>query len=134
MSTFIYTAKRSLIPGHIADQTYTLDIEATSAPKNRTVDKSEVRAKGGVTETLYHSADTEWSITFEPVSGAKLDALTEFLHSTESGESFQMQIYNTSSSFVSAMRSDDGYALQEFMLVGAETRDLFQTSISVRAV
>lgn len=134
MSTFIYTAKRSLIPGHTAGLVYALELEATSAPKSRQVVKNEVRARGGATETLYHRADVQWSVTFEPVNGVRLQQLVEFLDSTESGESFQMQLYNTASTFVSVLRADDGYSLQEFMLVGSETRDWFQTSIAVRAV
>lgn len=134
MATFIYTAKRSLRPGSIVNLTYQLDIHTVASPKRRQVDKSEVRAKGGATETLYHHADSEWSITFEPVSGQRLDALIEFLDSTESGESFQMQIYSSQSSFTAVMRSDDGYELEEFMPIGQERRDLFQTRMTVRAV
>lgn len=134
MGTFIYTAKRSLIGSHIVDQNYHLEINATTAPRSRRTEKSEVRAKGGATETLYHRADREWTITFEPVNGVRLDALIEFLDSTESGEPFQMQLYGTESSMTSVMRSDDGYELQPFMPVGNERGDWFQVSISVRAV
>lgn len=134
MATFLYTAKRSLQPGNIVNAQYQLEIHTTTSSRRRQVEKSEVRARGGATETLYHRADREWSIAFEPVSGARLDALIEFLDSTESGETFQMQIYSTQSSFVSVMRSDDGYELEEFMPVGSERRDLYQTRITVRAV
>lgn len=133
MSTFIYTAKRSLLQGHIADVQYEIEIGAVTAPKRRSVDKTTVRARGGATETLYYHADREWSITFEPVRGSKLDELIEFLDSTESGESFQMWIYGTESSPTTVLRSDDGYDLQEFMMLGAERSDWFQASIAVRA-
>lgn len=134
MTTLIFTLKRSLLPGHIVDQQHELEIDATAAQLNRRVDKTEVRAKGGATETLYHRADREWSVTFEPVSGSRLDELIEFLDSTESGEPFSMQLYGTESAMTAVMRSDDGYSLQEFMRVGSERGDYFQASITVRAV
>lgn len=134
MATFVFTLKRSLLVGHIADTQHQLDIGITAAPRARRVEKSEVRAKGGATETLYHRADREWSITFEPVNGFRLEELIEFLDSTESGESFLMQLYGTEPALTEVKRADDGYQLQEFMMTGAERTDYFTTTISVRAV
>jgi hypothetical protein len=134
MADFRYIAKRSTQPHHIVDQQYTIEIGVSSEQRSRRVDKTEVRARGGATETLYHKADREWSITFQPVKGDELDQLLEFLDSTESGEPFEMRLYGTESSFVTVKRTDEGYDLQEFMRVGSERGDWFQTSINVRAV
>lgn len=134
MADFRYTAKRSVLPDHIIDQSYMLDIGITTEQRTRRVDKTEVRARGGATETLYHKADREWSITFEPVNGDRLNQLIEMLDSTESGEPFEMRLYGTEASFTTVKRSDDGYSLQEFMRVGSERSDWFTVSISVRAV
>lgn len=134
MAEFRYTAKRSTLPDHIVDQQYMIEIGVVSGAKpRRSVDKTEVRAKGGATETLYHKADREWTITFEPVNGDRLNQLLEFLDSTESGEAFEMRIYGTEATFTSVKRIDEAYELQEFMMVGSERSDWFQTSISVRA-
>lgn len=134
MADFRYTAKRSTLADHIVNQQYMIEIGVTSEQRSRRVDKTEVRARGGATETLYHKADREWSITFEPVAGDRLNQLIEFLDSTESGEAFEMRLYGTESSFTTVKRIDEGYSLQEFMRVGSERGDYFQTTISVRAV
>lgn len=135
MADFRYTAKRSMLPDHIVNLQYMLEIGVVSGARpRRSVDKTEVRAKGGATETLYHKADREWTLTFEPVNGDRLNQLVEFLDSTESGESFGMRVYGTEASFITVKRIDEGYDLSEFMLVGAERSDYFQATISVRAV
>jgi hypothetical protein len=134
VADFIYTAKRSVLADHIIDQQYMIEIGITDEQLSRSIEKSEQRAKGGATETLYHRADREWSITFEPVSGDRLNQLTEFLDSTESGESFGMRLYGTESTFTSVKRSDSGYSRQSFMRQGSERADMFQFTINVRAV
>lgn len=134
MAHFRYTCKRSALQNHIIDQQYELEIGATSAPKSRIVERTDVRAAGGATESLYHRADREWSVTLQPVNGDRMDELTEFLESTESGEAFEMRIYGTESSFTTVKRTDKGHQWQEFLMVGSERDDWFQTSISVRAV
>lgn len=134
MADFIYTAKRSVLADHIIDQQYTLEIGVSNEQRSRSVDKTTVRARGGATETLYHKADREWTITFQPANGDLLDQLVEFLDSTESGEPFEMRLYGTEASFTTVKRIDEGYTLQEFMRVGSERGDWFTTQISVRAV
>jgi hypothetical protein len=134
VADFRYTCKRSALPHHIIDQEYEIEIGVTDEQMSRSVDKSEQRAKGGATETLYHRADREWSITFEPVSGDRMDELLEFLDSTESGQPFDMRLYGTEPGFTTVKRSDNGYSRQSFMRQGSERADLFQFTISVRAV
>ena len=80
MAEFRYTCKRSNLPDHIIDRQYTIDIGTTAGAGRASprLEKNEVRARGGATETLYHKADREWSLTFEPVNGDKLNQLIEF--------------------------------------------------------
>lgn len=136
MADFRYTCKRSNLAEHIIDRQYMIEIGTTqgAGPPSRRVDKTEVRAKGGATETLYHKADREWTLTFEPVNGDRLKQLLEFLDSTESGEVFDMRLYGSEASFTTVKRSDDGYDPQPFMPVGSERGDWWQFTISVRAV
>jgi hypothetical protein len=136
VAEFRYTAKRSVLADHIIDRQYMIEIGTTAGagPASRRVDKTEVRARGGATETLYHKADREWSLTFEPVNGDRLNQLIEFLDSTESGEAFEMRLYGSESSFTTVKRSDEGYDPQSFMPVGSQRGDWWQISISVRAV
>jgi len=134
VADFRYTCKRSQLPDHIIDQEYMLEIGLSNEQRSRSVDKTGVRARGGATETLYHKADRQWTITFQPVNGDLLDQLVEFLDSTESGEAFDMRLYGTEAEFTTVKRADDGYTLQEFMRVGSERGDWYTTQISVRAV
>jgi hypothetical protein len=134
VADFRYTCKRSNLADHIVNQSYLIEVGLTDMQPSRSVDKNDVRAAGGATETLYNRADEEWSLTFEPVNGDRLKLMKEFLDSTESGESFQMRLYGTEASFTTVKRSDDGYQWQRFMQVGSERGDWWQFSISVRAV
>lgn len=130
MALIQYTAKRSLLPNHNEDEVYTVEIQTTASRKSRKVEKVVKRSMGGAMETLYHRADVEYQITFEPVRGVKLQALQEFLDSTESGEAFALYLYGTESNPISLKRTDEGYDWQEFMPVGSESGDWFQATIS----
>lgn len=134
MADFRYTCKRSNLADHIINQSYLIEVGLVDMQPSRSVEKNDIRAAGGATETLYNRADEEWSLTFEPVNGDKRKSLKEFLDSTESGEEFQMRLYGTEPSFTTVKRSDDGYQWQRFMQVGSERGDWWQFSISVRAV
>lgn len=128
MGTVTYIAKRSLLPTHSINDTYSLDIGLVEAVKTRRVEKSQPRSKGGNIETLYHRADVEWSLTFAPVRGYELAQLLEFLDSTESGDVFTVDIYGTAAAPIAMKRTDEGYTLQPFMRVGSEDGDWFQAS------
>jgi hypothetical protein len=136
VAEFRYTAKRSTLPDHIVDQQYMIEIGTTNGagPARRPIDKTEVRAKGGATETLYHKKDREWTLTFEPVNGDRMDQLLEFMDSVESGEAFEMRLYGTEASFTTVKRFDEGYEPQQFIARGGERTDMWTFSISVRAV
>lgn len=124
----VYTAARSLAPSHVAGTQYLLNIEGVDAIRNRTVDKTVLRSKGGAIETLRNRADNEWTLTFAPVNGLDVAKLIEFLDSTEGGEKFQLFIYGTESAAKSLRRTDSGYQLSAFMRVGSEAGDYFQAS------
>lgn len=125
-----------MLRDHIVNQQYMIEIGTTNGagPPSRRVDKTDVRAVSGATETLYNRADREWTLTFEPVNGDRLNQLLEFLDSTESGEPFDMRLYGTESSYTTVKRIDEGYDQQPFMPVGSERGDWWQFTISVRAV
>lgn len=130
-----YTARRSLIAGHIAGNTYALAIGTTSVERSRKARKSSQRSLSGVTETFYFGADAEWSVTFEPVRGAQRDALAEFLDSTESGEPFSVDVLGLAPlPPISVRRTDEGYQESVFMPVGSFSTDWLQMSITIVAI
>jgi hypothetical protein len=130
MATISYMAKRSLIDLHAAGESCILEIDVTEAQRSTSVKKAVKRSIGGAMETLRHSADVEWLITFEPVAGVDLALLREFLDSTDSGETFSIDIYGSSSSVRSMRRTDDGHAETPFMRLGSESSDYFTASIT----
>ena len=94
MATVNYTAKRSLIPGHTIDVNFDLDLRLGDLSRTRAPKKSVARSQGGASETVYERADVIWNCaTAIYVDGTALDALKEFLDSTESGENFQWSKY-----------------------------------------
>lgn len=130
MGTLVYTAKRSLAAGHMVNGTYSIDVDVTEAVRSRSVQKSAVRSLGGSVEVLRNYADTQWHITFEPLSGARLEQLREFLDSTDAGEAFTLDIYGNDASRKTLKRMDDGYSEDPFMRRGSESTDVFTASIT----
>lgn len=130
MSLIVYTALRSLTNNHVANRVYTIEIDATEALRSESVEKTSVRSLGGAMETNRNYADVEWQITFEPVAGARLSLLREFLKSTDSGEPFAMDIYGNSSSTRTLRRTDSGHSETPYMRIGSESRDFFTASIT----
>lgn len=130
MGFIAYTALRSIVLPHIEGNGYSMEIGCTEAIRSRSVNKTAVRSLGGAMEVLRGYADTEWQLTFEPVSGHRLNLLREFLDSTDSGEPFLIDVYGDSSSMRTMRRTDEGYSEQTFMRVGSEASDLFQVSIT----
>jgi hypothetical protein len=131
MANFVYSATSELIGGRSVGDTVMLDIAVQEAQRSRSVEKSVQRSQGGAMEVLWHRADVTWSVTLEPVAGATLDLVREFMASTEAGEAFTMDLYGSSSAPKSVKRIDDGYTETPFMRVGAESRDWFVVNFQV---
>jgi hypothetical protein len=126
----IYTAKRSMVSWHSLNTQYVLEIDCTEDARERQVEKTSVRSKGGAMEVLYHRSDRQHVITFAPVRGTDLDLLIEMLDSTEAGETFQAQIYGTEAGLLNLRRTDTSYTLSPFMRVGATDKDWYQATIT----
>lgn len=131
MANFVYEATEELIGGRSVGQIVLLDIGVQEAVRSRSVDKSVQRSQGGAMEVLWHRADVTWSVTLEPVAGASLDVVREFMASTEAGEAFTMDLYGTTSRPKAVKRIDEGYTESPFMRVGSELRDLFVVGFQV---
>lgn len=134
MGNVTYTATESLLPFRSAGQLVSFEIDFQESRRSRAVEKTVQRSEGGSMEVLKHRADVSWDVTFEPVNGAKLDQLREFLDSTEGGEAFLMDPYGTSSAPVTVKRIDEGYSEEPFMRNGSERTDYFVVNIRVLKV
>lgn len=131
MGSFVYTATDDLTGGHDVGDIVVLDVGVTDSARSRKVEKSVQRSMGGAMEVLKHRSEVMWSVTLEPVWGAQLDLVREFLASTEGGEQFTMDLYGDSSAPKLVKRIDEGYDEQSFMRRGAESLDAFTISFQV---
>jgi hypothetical protein len=131
MGTIVYTATEELLPHRQLGARVVLEIGVQEAIKSRRVEKRPQKALGGAMEVIKYRGECEWSITFEPVSGAMLDQMREFMASTEGGEEFTIDIYGTASTPKRVKRIDEGYSENPFMRRGSESSDLFDTQIQV---
>jgi hypothetical protein len=126
-----YTARRSLIAGHVAGAQYTLAIATTSRVCTRTVEKVQQKSLSARLETLWFNGTRRWALVFEPVRGTGLAALQEMLDSTESGELFAMTLRGETQDAVNVKRVDEGYTWAPFMELGELDSDWQQASIEV---
>lgn len=127
----VYTARRSLIAGHVVGTQYAMSVGVQSVVKRRDVVKSVQRSLSGITETLYHRAESVWQVQFAPLNGSSLLALLEVLDSTESGEFFSMTLNGDANPAVFVRRLDNGYTLTTSVEVGSPTTDYFSAAIEV---
>jgi len=95
MPAFTYTAKRSLINGHVIDTVYSIDINARSIARSSSVKSKTKKSLGGQTETIVQSRDINWSISLNGITELDLPAIREFLDSVDAGESFVFDPYGT---------------------------------------
>lgn len=120
-----YIARRSLAPGHIAGQTYTLDLEVSEAVPNVADVREDARSAGGAIESVFERTDTYWTIDTAPFSGDRVFQVREFLDSIESGETFR--VWLTYGDIVPLVLKQEGGAGSEesFMRTGSAERDFF---------
>jgi hypothetical protein len=88
-----FTALRELTGMHDSGDVVSLSFSTTNLTAGRVVSRTEQKAIGGARETLRHNALRTWSVTTEPLQGATLDALLEFLASVDGGEEFNFEAW-----------------------------------------
>jgi hypothetical protein len=130
MQAFVtYTAKRSLAPGHRAERTYTIPFDIADALPSVSDVKTRERSQGGGRYAALHRQDRLWRIEFAPVCGTELLLLREFLDSTESGQTFRMELYGDEVESMALRRLEDSHSEQPFMRVGSSEGDWFRAGI-----
>lgn len=86
-----FTAARDLTGIHEEGDGVTLSFSCADCTPGRDVKRSQQTAIGGNVETLLHSSLRTWSVSTEPLAMSTLDAMQEFLASTEGGEAFSFE-------------------------------------------
>jgi hypothetical protein len=144
-----FNAARSLTGNHAVGDEVTIEFSAAQPlTPGREVSRDVQKALGGARETLHHYGARTWSITTEPLAGAELSYLFEFLDSVEGGEQFAFEPWSydlgpsldldfTTARYrigeeINAFLSSEGYSLT---LVAAEgtggADDSYQVSFTV---
>jgi hypothetical protein len=118
MGLLQFNALRRLMPGRTSGEVVSLEVGFTDESRGREVRKHVHRSVSGLSETIYVSADTKWSLEFEPVTGDALARLQEFLASTAGGETFYAWPYGTEEEPLSLRRADTGYQPSRFAELG----------------
>lgn len=120
-----YTAKRSLVEGHVAGTQYDLDVEISQAdPSVRDITSIE-RSAGGAMEVSFERQDVYWTIRTAPVNGQRAQQLIEFLDSIESGETFRVWLSESAAvPLVLKMEGGPGQ-VNAFMRCGERNLDFF---------
>lgn len=134
MGAVRYTARRSVLPPHVAARTYGLEADVVECSRQRTVDKETHRSLSGRTETLHFYSDSRWQLRFAPVRGIERLQLLEFLDSTADGQPFQCWLHEDEAVPLQLQRDDQGYREEPFMPLGSLHLDWVQISITAREI
>jgi hypothetical protein len=84
----LYTAARSVISGHTAGNSYTLDLALREKDRKRRVKKDIAESLDGHVFTTYHHGRVSWSIKSRPLTLTETLAWREWLDSVEDGQLF----------------------------------------------
>lgn len=106
MSAITYTAKRSLISGHSAESSYSMDIDMEQIGiQDLSINDSEHIALNGSTEGIFYGAVVEYQLTTVPLGeddNGDFDKMREFITSVFGSASFTFDAYGTVASPLNA--------------------------------
>lgn len=88
MTTITYTARRSLMPGHVAGQVYSFSVDVTASERDASAERDDHVALDGTTESILTRIDKQFGFATVPVAPAQM---REFLDSCLGGEPFQIE-------------------------------------------
>jgi len=134
MAYAIYTAKRSLAPGHVATIVYTLPLVLTRADRRNSHNIRRQESLSGRVETRYYAAPVTWDVEVAPFRASHLPLIREFLDSTADGQQFSINLLsNLQADELLVVRDDEGYGDQRAVQTGkGQAYDFFTVSFRVR--
>lgn len=137
MTAVTYVAKRSLVAGHVVNNTYSINIPVVSMPTNRTPSKEVQQSLALVRETIYFGASETYAVQTAALTPAQVIAVKEFLDSVEDGSTFTFDPYgsvNTPVSPLTAEIDSNGYPGERISQGRGGADDMFRFSFTVRVV
>ncbi len=128
MSIIEYTAKRPQYPGHVENESYSVELLLQSATSQVVDVKETARSPGGAFEANLLRTDVIWTIQFAPVRGLDKVLLDELLESIETGESWKVWIGDAAAPLLLKC-GDDVYAKTAFSRTGSEDGDYWTATV-----
>jgi len=129
LCTVTYTARRSVLAGHVEGGSYVLPVLLSELPESFETVRDVARGDGGLAEVTLDRIDALYQLNFAPVRGADLLALREFLDSTEAGEAFRVVPFGDHT-VLTLKRLDAGHQEEVFIRTGQFREDRFTASIN----
>lgn len=137
MTAVTYTARRSLIPGHTANTSYSINLPVVSMPVARQVTKERQQSLDGTRETIHFYSCEVWDVSLAVMYGTAAAQVKEFLDSVENGEVFTFDPYgtaNTPNNPLSGEIESDGYNKTREPRGQGGANDGFRYSFQVRVM
>ncbi len=134
MTAVTYTAARSLVVGHVLDQSYSMPLRVAGLNPNPNVRKSQKFALSGKSESLLFHTKKQWLVTTGILRGGELELVREFLDSVINGETFQFDEFGTEVPFAPINAIMPGsYKEQRALLQGdGGQQDGFRFTFTIR--
>lgn len=137
MTAVTYTARRSLIPGHTATTSYSLDLNVVDMPIDREPSVTIQKSLDGHEEAIRFHAVEFYNVSLSLHSAAQIAAIKEFLDSVEAKETFTFDAYGSASAPVSPLTAtleSPGYQLQRQPRGQGGANDDYRTTFRVRVL
>lgn len=137
MTAVTYIAKRSIVAGHVVNNSYSINIPVVSMPVSRQPKKTMNESLSLLRETIYHGSSEMWNIQTALLTPSQTLSIKEFLDSVEDGSSFTFDAYgnvNTPVNQVTAEIESTGYSMEREAKGQGGSNDHFRFSFVVRVV
>lgn len=137
MTAVTYTARRSLIPGHAANTSYSINLPVVGLPTSRQVMNERQESLDGTRETIRLYSCEIWDVTLAVLYGTPAAQVKEFLDSVEDGQSFTFDPYgtaNTPNNPMSAEIESKGYSRAREPKGQGGSNDGFRFSFQLRVM
>lgn len=95
MAAITYTARRSLVPGHVEGEEYSLEVAMSAIDPTTDAERDDHVALDGTTESLLTRIDKLWRFRTIPLEEPVAAQMREFLDSVLGGEAFVIDPYGT---------------------------------------
>lgn len=133
MASVTYTAKRSLLPGVVANDEVTFDFFVDGLDRRTQPKTTSSRSLSGKQESHRDRTDIVWSVSFSPQLEADFGQIRQFLDSVDGGEAFIFDPYGTAAAPISPLscvldKPESGYNERRVLV------DYLTTSTKVRQV